>query len=222
MENKYEIVREIAEADALIKSALPEDLRATLVLTGGSAAFLYGSDRPFSHDFDYMLPKASVEEIDSILGIEFAYNIKKKIFHSFKAVYEKEGMSFDLISESIVQPLGCDAEFTFFLSDNVIRRVIDIEYKEKTISVIPKEFLTLIKLLAGRGEDLGKYDIYDVYKVISMNKDFNFDYMKDLVMEFCRPLNIAIDILIANAYKTGERYGNKSVRPLLEVLKSIQ
>jgi len=210
-----EIQKEIIEASMALLKRLPEDMQGQVLLTGGSAAFLYGSDRPFSHDMDFMVPSDKVEELKKTLGLEFTRHTKKPVFHSFKAVFEEGGRSYDLIAESVIQPTGQSAGFGVRLTDEILQKKESVMVEGQILYLIPKELLVLIKLLAGRGDELGKYDLYDVRKIMEASRDFDFGFFKKMILEFCQPLKDALPILIANAKKTG------SLR-LSEALQSLQ
>ncbi|MFH0838473.1 MAG: hypothetical protein V1880_04385 [Patescibacteria group bacterium] len=191
--------KEIADASLALLQRLPESLHGEVLLTGGGAAFLYGSDRPFSHDMDFMIPADRVEELRNALGLEFTRHTKKPVFHSLKAVFEEGGRSYDLIAESVVGPAGQSAGFSIRLTDEILQKKKSVMADGQTLYLIPRELLVLIKLLAGRGEELGKYDLYDVRKILEAGQDFDFDFFIKLIGEFCRPLKDALPILTEHA-----------------------
>lgn len=208
-------IKRITEATKKLMKRLPAGLREQVLLTGGSAAFLYGSDRPFSNDMDFMVPAERISEIEKALGVSFTRHLGKPIFHSLKAVFEEGGLTCDLVAESVIDPTGHDNSYTVKLTEKVLRKKGSITVEGQTLNLVPRELLVLIKLLAGRGEELRKYDLYDAEKIIEKSKNFDFPYFVELIKEFCPPVKKSLPVLIRNAEKTD------SVR-LLEVLKSLQ
>lgn len=220
MEEK--IKKEIKEAVFTLQKKITNGGRNELLLTGGSAAFLYGSDRPFSNDMDFMISKNRINEIEKIINSSFEYHIKKPIFHSLKVVFSEKGKSYDLIAESVVQPSGHSESYIFFLTDELLKRKASVQLDGQMIYLISKELLTLIKLLAGRGRELGKYDLYDVWKIVTKNQDFDFTFFMSLVRQFCQPLEKSLPILIGHAETILNEHREKPIKQLLEGLTSLR
>ena len=199
---------------------LPAKERKSSLLTGGSAAFLYGSDRPFSDDIDFMVSEANMCNISRRFDICFSFYRKKPVFHSLKAPLNIKKNSYDIIVQSIIQPLGRREEYLVHLTGEIIRKKVRFSYRGKTIYLIPKELLVLIKLLAGRGKELKKYDLYDVEKILSKNKDFNFTFFKKLIKEFCKPLELSVPLLLKNARNIPAKK-NKNLKLLVQDLEKL-
>jgi len=199
---------------------LPSEERKSILLTGGGAAFLYGSDRPFSYDYDFEVPRRMSYELRRTFGSRFYFHRKKPIFHSLKSEVEIGDTLYDLIAESVIQPPNRREHYCFYLNDEIMKKKKGFSYKGKKIYCIPKELLVLIKLLAGRGKDLKKYDLYDVEKILSIQKDFNFTFFKKLVKEFCRPLTLSVPLLLKNAKKIPVKK-NKNLRLLVVNLEKL-
>lgn len=199
--------------------SMPKKWSQKCLLTGGSAAFLYGSDRPFSDDIDFMVPKNGISGLEKKLNIKFSFRKHKSIFHSLAASVLKNKISYDLVAESIVKPQSANHKYGFFLSPDIFRRKTGFIRGNQTLNCIPKELLVLIKLLAGRGKALGKYDIYDAQKILEKNKDFDFKFFGQLIQNYCKPAKTAIVILRQHAKTLGK---SKNVRAFLSYLNSLQ
>jgi len=73
--------------------------------------------------------------------------------------------------------------------------------------------------LAGRGKELGKYDLYDVEKILEKNKDFDFGFFASLVKNFCKPMKTALIILRHHA--EGLK-GSKPIKNLRKTLSTLR
>lgn len=201
---------------------MPAKERKSVLLTGGAAAYLYGSDRLFSNDIDFMLPRKFSHEMRKLFGARFTYFRKKPVFHSLKASVEIDKTSFDFIAESIVQPPGRREHYCFYLTDGIIKKGKLFTISGKKIYCIPKELLVLIKLLAGRGKELNKYDLYDVQKILEKNKDFDFTFFKKLIREFLKPLELSVPLLLKNAKKIQASKKDKNLISLVSALEKFR
>lgn len=191
-------------------SKIPETLRNQMLLTGGAAAYLLGSDRPFSNDMDFMAPVELQSNLEKSLNIIFVESTKKPVFHSFAGHLKFGGTDYDVVLRSSIQPLGYAETFTFYLTPEILKRRLSISpcetisanklfsshFTTGIIHCVPAEFLVLKKLLAGRGKDLNKYDLYDSHCILTHQKSFDYDYFFSLIETFCPSSDTAIDILI--------------------------
>lgn len=193
------IKSDIINKFSIFLESLPVNIRDSVLLTGGSAAFLYGSDRPFSNDIDVMVPEKFIPKIEKIFNVKFSLHKNKPVFHSLKCAIEINGIPYDVIAESVIEPPGSEKKCCFYLTNEIIDKKENFSFKNKTISCIPKELLVVIKLLAGRGEELNKYDLYDVDRILEKNNNFDYQFFKTLITKFCKPLSSIIPILMKNA-----------------------
>jgi hypothetical protein len=220
--DKIKIKADIIKKCSAILDKLPKDMKGGFLLTGGSAAFLYGSDRPFSDDIDFMLPRNMAPEMRVVFDARFTYHKNKPVFHSFKTSVNIKKTSYDLIAESIVQPAGRREAYCFYLTDGIMERKKKFSYQGKSVFCVPKELLVLIKLLAGRGEEVKKYDLYDGQKILAAAKDFDFKFFNELIKTFCHPVALSAPLLLKNAKKISAVKKNKNITSLIRDLEQIQ
>ena len=107
----------------------------------------------------------------------------------------------------------------FHLTDGILKKKGKCVYRGKTVYLVPKELLVLIKLLAGRGKELKKFDLYDVEKMLEV-KDFDFTFFKKLISLFLKPLELSVPLLIKNARRL-KNQKEKNVISLLNLLESF-
>ena len=212
----------IANVTSTLFLSLSGDVSEKILLCGGAAAYLYGSRRPFSNDIDFLVDPSVIPDLQEAFKITFERFSKKPIFHSTKAPFEIEGVSVDFISESVIQPENIGAEFRFIESPFVQETKKKFTLEGVSIYCISSELLVLMKLLAGRGAEVGKYDLEDIYHVLLNAHDFNYDTFKKLFLEFCRPYSQAIPTLIRHAENLVAEYNGEATQRLLDFLKSDQ
>ncbi len=210
-----------AHYSALLQK-LPKSLADQTLFTGGTAAYLFGSDRPFSDDYDVMVPKSAMPVLKKYLNLDFAYNKHKPIFHSLVAHFQEGSSTYDFIVESIVEPYPLKHEFPFFLTDEIIQRREKVSMGKYSFLCIPKELLVLIKLLAGRGKELGKYDLYDVHCILEQNDDFDLLFFTQLMARFCQPFEKSIPLFFEHALHIQEVLHNTRIEKMLSVLERLQ
>jgi hypothetical protein len=220
--DKIKIKSDIIKKCSAILDKLPKDMKGSFLLTGGSAAFLYGSDRPFSNDIDFMLPRELAPDMRVVFDARFTYHKNKPVFHSFKTSAEIEQTSYDLIAESIVQPAGRRDMYCFHLTDEIIKRKTHFSSGGKSVFCVPKELLVLIKLIAGRGEEMKKYDLYDVQKILTTAKDFDFKFFDELIKTFCNPVVLSAPLLLKNAKKILAVKKGKNITSLVSDLGKLE
>jgi hypothetical protein len=211
---KNEIEKIIFQKAVKFLSSVPKDLGGTFLLTGGAAAFLYGSDRPFSNDIDFMVPKKKVPAIEKKLGVAFALRAHKPVFHSLACSVTIGGTSFDLVAQSIVEPKPGSA-FVFQMNDELLRRSRPFKRGKSEIHCVPPEYLILVKLLAGRGKELGKFDLYDVAMVVEKTKGLDWRFLDKLAKDVCSPMKKALPILEEHVLRI-RKDGHSKAASLLE------
>jgi hypothetical protein len=244
--DKARIEKTIIKKYEAFLHGLPKHLRGKCLLTGGSAAFLYGSDRPFSDDIDFMIPEKTIKQfekahpirfearkhrwamhenkelikkLESHFQIHFAYRKNKPVFHSLAASITVEGISYDVVAKSVIEPFGAGHQFNLSLTPEVMKKRRTFKRGAHRIVCIPKEWLVLTKLLAGRGKELGKYDLYDVEKILERNEDFDFGFFARLVKDFCKPLKTGLVILDHHAKRIKDSKGARLLRQCLSTLR---
>ena len=221
--DKKTIEKRILKQYLLFLDSVPTKLRGAFLLTGGSAAFLYGSDRPFSNDIDMVVSFDKVKEIEKAIGVTFAYRKKKPVFHSLAASIEIGKTSFDLMGETVIQPNEKGKAFAFRSTLEIRKKKVVFHFGKNAIACLPKEMLVAKKLLAGRGKEVGKYDLYDVKAILEKNKDFDYDFFKKIIRTFCKPLRSSVPILIQNTKKIQSDYPeSKAIQVLLDSLGSLR
>jgi len=216
--DRGKILKDISEKHLALVNTIPAKLRNKLFLTGGTAAFFYGSDRPFSNDLDYMIPKNKITNFEKALGLKFSYHKTKPVFHSLKAIIDISGTTYDIVAESILQPGNKGDEFVFYLTDKIAHHSCAFSSSNAVFKCIPPELLVLIKLISGRGKEFGKYDLYDVCS-ITENEKLDFDFLEDLIREFCEG---ALPVLIKNAKKAEEECQCGKMRKIIDFLELFQ
>jgi hypothetical protein len=147
------------------------------VILGGLAVGLYlGESRPVSLDIDFIAPqRPDLEErmvalISEITGepcvAQDAW--EKKVYHVrglhgvVKSVGYGDDCELDALISTRIQPndKGFCYEFPFDQSDFFLRRSVSLPSGEK-VYLMPPEHIVIGKLTAGRGPELGKYDLFD-------------------------------------------------------------
>lgn len=243
------IIEEIGTRYLELLSLLPHVLHEHVLLTGGAAAAFYGSDRPFSRDIDVIIPKRYQSVVEEHLHLKFSSNDTKPVFHSLAAHISREQTTYDLVLESRIQPEGAQNAFRFFISREVEKHKIctrlDVTLSSSFLTVsstlsslisskkiyfVPKEFLVLTKLLAGRGKAFGKFDLYDASKIlenesVEFRKEthpFDEHFFRECIKFFCKPLSVSIPILTKRAKIMLDEYGVQEAKNLLKIFQSLK
>lgn len=175
---------------------------AKLLVTGGSAAWLYGSVRPFSDDYDFMVDQETRMVLEKEKGIVFTRNAHKPVFHSLLANVPGMDRPVALIAESVVLPpslpgVECRFEWAPFLTDGIR----SFSFGEQTVNVVPVELITVIKLLSARGVELGKYDLDDAAAMLAHAPTFDTHLALGIIDRFCQPRDEVLPLLLANLNK---------------------
>lgn len=160
-----------------LKDALAETLAKAkhcgidLYLTGGTAAAVYGGEtRPLSLDLDFFVHPEVKERVQQRFGGTFRFFGEKKLFKSDKLVGQaSNGVDLDFIAEQNIVPDETKPEerITLRLGQFAKKKALDREFMGEGVLVMPPEMVVIAKLFAGRGIELGKYDLADSEAVIN-------------------------------------------------------
>lgn len=162
----YESPKNLVLRDALAETlSKARDEGIELYLTGGTAAAIYGGEsRALSLDLDFFVKEQDRERLESLFNGRFQVFLGKKLFKSDKLVGVSEnGVDLDfIVAQNIVPDESLpDQRITLHLSGDIAAACQIREFLGVEVKVLPPELILLAKLFAGRGEDLGKYDLVD-------------------------------------------------------------
>ncbi len=159
-----------------IRDALVETLARAkytgidLYLTGGTAAAAYaGETRPLSLDLDFFVEPTSKARVQEVFGGNFRYFGEKKLFKSDKLMgHAGNGVDLDFIAEQNIVPDETKPEekITLKLGQFAKKKALERDFMGERVLVMPPEMVVIAKLFAGRGIELGKYDLADSEAVI--------------------------------------------------------
>lgn len=164
-----------------MRDALAETLdRATtkngvpLYLMGGVSASLLARDawpteqRPLSRDLDFLVPgdDASRAALAAEYGGAFKLNAGKAVFKSDKLMARSagNGVELDFIASSNI--VHDDSDMSVTVSPLVRQHAQKEAFLGVEVDTLPAELVALQKLFAGRGLDLGKYDLLDAESIL--------------------------------------------------------
>ncbi len=168
-----------------MRDALAETIdRATkkrgvpLYLMGGVSASLMAREawpteqRPLSRDLDFLIPNTPdvIAALEAEYGGQFKENKGKAVFKSYKLQSHSAGNGVELdfiASSNIVHP---DAAVAFTATPLVLEHAGTEEFLGQEVRTLPPELVALQKLFAGRGLDLGKYDLVDAQALIESGR----------------------------------------------------
>ncbi len=165
-----------AETDRLLQQALGDTLSKThsrgipLFLTGGTAVAAYaGTHRPLSLDLDFFVFPTNIGELEEVFGGFFKTFSAKPLFKSHKLVGRSGSVDLDFITEQHIVPDESHSKdrITLQITPYVLEHAIETEYLGSRVSIMPPEYILIAKLFAGRGIDLGKYDLVDCKNLIN-------------------------------------------------------
>lgn len=162
--------RNATETNALLSHALADTLEKTgahgipLYLTGGTAvAAVAGTRRPLSLDLDFFVEPDSTGQLRDLFGGSFTTFDGKPLFKSHKLVGTSGGVDLDFIAEQSIVPDEAqrDQRITLRITPHILQHALQTRYLGSRVTTLPPEYVLIAKLFAGRGTDLGKYDLVD-------------------------------------------------------------
>jgi hypothetical protein len=175
-EKKHPSIIPETPGNLIIREALVETLAKAkgayiqLYLTGGTAAAVYaGETRPLSPDLDFLVEPDAKEKIQHVFGGEFRRFDEKKLFKSHKMVAKSgNDVQLDFIAEQNIVPDESrpQEKISLHLSAFTKKKSCEKDFMNERVMVLPPEFVVIAKLFAGRGPELGKYDLADSGAVI--------------------------------------------------------
>lgn len=144
-----------------------------LYLAGGISACILSGDawpdaeRPLSRDLDFLISHddETLRRISETFGGSFVLNEGKPVFKSLKLMtHASNGVELDFIARSrVVHP---DAQLEVGITPVVTSSSMSGEFLGALVKTLPPALVCLQKLFAGRGLDLGKYDLLDARSII--------------------------------------------------------
>lgn len=145
-------------------------LNAILFLTGGTAVASYVQGvRPLSLDLDFFVRKKDMSNVRQAFGGDFKPNPNKPVFKSLKLMTRAaNGVDLDFIVRQTIRPdeQNPDLEIHLELDDRMRAQSGQTEWLDRPVSVVPPALLVISKLFAGRGAEVGKYDLADAAALI--------------------------------------------------------
>ncbi len=167
-----------------LADALSETIERTqrigvpLFLTGGVAASLISRDqwseesRPLSRDLDFLIPndpaiRACLEEE---YGGAFKIHSGKAVFKSDKlqSIASLNGVELDFIAcSNIVHP---DATLSVTVTQTAVEHAGQENLFGVDVMTLPPALVAIQKLFAGRGADIGKFDLLDARSIIESGR----------------------------------------------------
>lgn len=211
------VISEIYSHYRKFLNKIPPNLHDQMLLTGGTVAFLLDSDRPFSNDLDFMVAEEHRKELEDVLKIKFSINKKKPVFHSLAGHLKIGTMNYDVILNSVIEPVGSGMSFEFRITPKILARKMVIMVSEKDskkMYCVPRELLLIMKLTAGRGQELGKYDLYDAHCILKSHQKIDREFLLELIREFDEGGNLK-RLLRANLERIKNEFENLGAWTLL-------
>lgn len=135
-------------------------------------------DRPLSLDLDFLV--ADTDEVkEKILAIwpgAFRRNETKPVFKSTKLLASDgrsfrtdNGVELDFITESVIE--RDEGRMSLAVTPDLGDRAVSAALLGEDVTVLPASMLVAQKLYAGRGADVGKYDLMDAATLIEAGAD---------------------------------------------------
>lgn len=149
-----------------------------LYLTGGVSAALMSHEtwneevRPLSRDLDFLVPYTpeARSALEREYGKQFTLNRSKAVFKSDKlqAVASINGVELDFIASSNIvhEDASLSVTVTPFIAEHAQRENL---FGVDVMTLHPA-LVAIQKLFAGRGKDLGKYDLHDASVLIESGR----------------------------------------------------
>ncbi len=165
-----------AETEALLSRALGETLERARqsqtppYLTGGTAVAAYtGVQRPLSLDLDFFVHPEQKEVLEATFGGSFKVFSAKPLFKSDKLVGASGPVDLDFIAQQSIVPDDNQPQqrISLALTPHLQEHSVQKNILGYDVTVIPPEYLLIAKLFAGRGIDLGKYDLKDCESLLA-------------------------------------------------------
>lgn len=165
-----------AETEALLSRALGETLekarqsQTPLYLTGGTAVAAYaGVQRPLSLDLDFFVHPEQKEVLEATFGGSFKVFNAKPLFKSDKLVGASGPVDLDFIAQQSIVPDDSQPQqrISLALTPHLQEHSVQKNMLGHEVMVIPPEYLLIAKLFAGRGIDLGKFDLKDCESLLA-------------------------------------------------------
>lgn len=171
---------EVLSVGSDVMKLLSENSVNNVYLTGGTAvALLAGEYREVSRDLDFFVSPDDKDSLESLFNGKFVEFKSKPTFKSTKLQSEKDGVELDFIvmQKIVVDFEGEELVLVIELDEDVIAMSSDIEVNGTVFRTLPIELIFILKLFAGRGLDLHKFDIVDCESLLKLDS-FDFDKLR--------------------------------------------
>jgi len=195
-----------------------------LFLTGGISASLLSHEqwptevRPLSKDLDFLVAgdDATRAALEAEFDSKFKLNTGKAIFKSDKLQsHATNGVELDFIASSNI--VHEDASLAVTLSPLALAHAQKEAFLGVEVSTLPAELIAIQKLFAGRGADLGKFDLLDAESMIRsgcISPDMFRLFLHDLTTEGTHRLAVAARL----TKSIGRLSSNLDTKTLLEAI----
>lgn len=169
-----EINIDSSEIESLQKiSNLAKKKEVKIAIFGGFTANIFGAARDIT-DIDLLVDSKDFQWLkEDFKEAEFnALDLKIKLGR------------IELLRSPVM--LTCKSnKVGWFFDKDVKKRLVSIRYKNLTINSISKEDIIIIKSILQRGENEGKYDLFDLKRIIDTNeKEIDFAYINTKALHY--------------------------------------